>query len=89
MLAKLLLLLSLLLLASLILLESLNNPVASAVATNTAVADVIAGCFPSVPAVVMVSAVADGPAAVVVLTAVDVTGGCGLILCCCRRHYCC
>jgi hypothetical protein len=86
----------------LLLLESLNNPAASAVATNStmadviavcfpwipdvvivsAMADVIAVCFPWVPAVVMSSAVAGSTADVIVLTDVDVPGGC------CRRPYC-
>ncbi len=49
-----------------------NNPASSAVATDTAVADVIAAVgFPWVPAIVTVSAVAGVPAAVLVLTAVD------------------
>jgi hypothetical protein len=55
----------------LLLLASHNNPAASAVA----VADVIPAVgFQRVPAVVIVSAVAGVPAAVVVLTVVDVSG---------------
>ncbi len=42
----------------------------STVVTNSAVADVIAVCFPWFPAVEIVSAAAGGPASVVVLTAV-------------------
>jgi hypothetical protein len=61
-----------LLLTFLLLLASHNNPAASAVATDTAVA--AAGGFPWVPADVMVSAVAGVSAAAVVLTAVDVPG---------------
>jgi hypothetical protein len=54
------------------LLASHNNPAASAVATDTDVIAVVD--FPWVPAVVMVFSVAGPPAAVVVLTAVDVLG---------------
>ncbi len=57
----------------LLLLASHNYPAASAVATDTAVADVIASVgFPWVTAVVLVSAVAGVPAAVIVLTADDI-----------------
>jgi hypothetical protein len=60
----------------LLLLASHNNPAVSDFATDTAVADVIAaaGFFPWVSVVVMVSAVAHVPAAVVVLTPVDIPG---------------
>ncbi len=56
-------------------LASNDNLAASAVATGTAVADVIAAVgIPWVPAVVMVSVVAGEPAAVFVLTVVAVPG---------------
>ncbi len=57
-------------------LASNNNPAVSDFATDTAVADVMAaaGFFPWVSVVVMVSAVAYVPTAVVVLTAVDIPG---------------
>ncbi len=56
-------------------LASNDNLAASAVATGTAVADVIAAVgFPWVPAVVMVCVVAGEPAAIVVLTAVAIPG---------------
>ncbi len=66
---------SLLLLTSLLLLPSHYNPAASAVATETAVADVLAAVgFPWVPAIVIVSALAGVPAPLVIFTAVDVPG---------------
>jgi len=56
------------------LLASHNTPASTAIATDTAVVDVIAAVgFPWVQAVVMVSAVAGVPAAVVILTALDVS----------------
>ncbi len=74
-LVTLLFLVCLLLLTSLLLLASHNIPAASAVATETDVANVLAAVgFPWVPAVVIVSAVAGVPAPLVILTAVDVPG---------------
>jgi hypothetical protein len=59
----------------LLLLASHNNPAASAVATDSAVTDVIAGVgFPWAPAVLMVSTGAGVPVAVVVLTSVVFSG---------------
>ncbi len=53
--------------------HNINNPASTAVATDTAMADVIAAVgFPWVSAIVMVYAVAGVPAAVAVLTAVVV-----------------
>jgi hypothetical protein len=67
-----------LLLTSLLLLATQNNTAASAVATDSAVTDVIAGIgfpgFPWAPAVVMVSTGAGVPVAVVVLTPVVFSG---------------
>ncbi len=59
----------------LLLLASHNNPSASAVATDSAVANVSAlVALPCVPAVLVVSAVTSVPAAAVLLTAVYVQG---------------
>jgi hypothetical protein len=64
----------------LLLLASHDNPAASAVATDTAVADIIAAVgVPWVPAVVLVSVVAGEPAAIVVFTAVAVPGAPGVV----------
>ncbi len=67
---------TLLLLVFLSLLVSCNNPASFAVTTDSSVANVIVSAgFPWVPAVVMVSAIAGVSPPVVVITAVDGSGG--------------